>query len=122
MPTDTDRRAKLPRWAQDELDRLERELSRATDAIVQLRHTIAGNGASPWSIGNGLRDDQRLPSSVHSLRYAGQLPNAGEFEVQLRALDQHEGTGIRVQVASWHGLRVDPEASNVVVLRPARLR
>lgn len=98
-----DQLAKLPKWAQHKIIRMQGELDEA-------RSMLRKDGGSPFSAGG-----HPLPKWVHQVEYEN---NAG-FKIRLWV--DLQGRLTVSELGGWRGLVVVPEANNVVHLEPGRV-
>ena len=112
MTTDEERFNRLPKWARDHIKSLERRTLQAERETARLEEALAGDGGSPFHV-ESVEKGLALPSGVRYLVYKD-----GDFELRLHG----DGHDLEVMCNSWHGVSVVPQASNVVHIRPGRVK
>jgi hypothetical protein len=105
----------LPKWAQKELEALQRQASELRRDNDRLRAAFAGNGTSPFKIERGMREEA-LPLPDGTNRVSWEAPDG--FELVLYT----EDGDLKVMCSSWHGVALRPEASNVIRVGRGRTR
>lgn len=107
--------ARLPKWAQADIEHLQRQAAELRRENDRLRAAMAGKGGSPFVISQGLRnEDIPLPDHARYLRWSAE----DGFEVQLQTVDGE----LQIMTTSWHGIKITPSASNVVLIGRGRTK
>ena len=109
-----ERRAKLPKWTQEWIEALERELAGRTKEVEQLQRIVAGDGtdrSGPCVVINPYHDRPVVwPGNTQVLMQPGSHANSG-----IRIMRY----GYGIQLNSIHTrLLIKPKASNVVNICP----
>lgn len=107
--------ARLPKWAQQDIEHLQRQAAELRRENDRLRAAMAGNGGSAFKIAQGLRaEDIGLPDNIKYLRWEAE----DGFELQLQSVNGE----LQIMTTSWHQLKITPTASNVVLIGRGRTK
>lgn len=109
-----ERRAKLPKWARDEMDRLERELTEARRVAAQARgEKVTRVQVCPRTHSNEDRADYYAPDHA-DVRFMLGDDWQDHIDVQI---DDHPRYGPSILVRGGHtGINVRPASGNVVFI------
>lgn len=104
----------LPKWAQGEIEDLQRQNGFLRGDLLEMQTLLSGNGTGPFGVWCGMgRGVLWLPEERDKIQF-----RQSGFEVHITT--RGELPGLQLMATSGGGLQVRPQASNVIHVEEGR--